>query len=224
MASDSDDGVRHSKAADAVVALDEDEKAKLEAANGLLQTECVRQMVMLAMDRKAFKLRPSAILTLNRQAIQGLSIYAGNWRPDKVEIGKSKHVPPGAHMVPELVEELCDYVNDNWTVRSALHLAAFVMWRLNWIHPFTDGNGRTSRATSYLVICAKEGTWFPGIPTIPDQIIALRDPYYDALEAADDAYSQGGKTFVYDVVDKMESLLGSLLAVQLKAAHESAKA
>ena len=98
MASDPDAGVRHSKAAEAVVARDEDEIAKLEAANALRQTECVRQMVMTAMDRKAFKLRPSAILTLNREAIQGLSGYAGNWRPGEVVIGKSRHEPPAPYV------------------------------------------------------------------------------------------------------------------------------
>ena len=224
MASDPDAGIRHSKAAEPIVARSEDEIAKIEAANALLQTECVRQLVMTCMDRKTFKLRPSAVLTLNREAIQGLSAYAGNWRPGDVVIGKSMHQPPGAHLVPELVEELCDYVNDNWATRSALHLASFVMWRLNWIHPFTDGNGRTSRATSYLVLCAKEGTWFPGVPTIPDQITAVRDPYYNALEAADVAYIAYGKTFDHDVVADMESLLGTMLAIQLRAAHESAKA
>ncbi|MBL8221394.1 MAG: Fic family protein, partial [Bryobacterales bacterium] len=29
-----------------------------------------------------------------------------------------------------------------------------VMWRLNWIHPFFGGNGRTARSASYLVLCA----------------------------------------------------------------------
>jgi hypothetical protein len=33
---------------------------------------------------------------------------------------------------------------------TAIHLAAYLMWRLNWIHPFADGNGRTARMTSYV--------------------------------------------------------------------------
>ena len=48
-------------------------------------------------------------------------------------------------MVAELVEDMCDYVNENWEAKSAIHLAAYIMWRLNWIHPFADGNGRLSR-------------------------------------------------------------------------------
>jgi Fic family protein len=55
---------------------------------------------------------------------------------------------------------MCDYVNDQWSVRTALHLAAYVMWRLNWIHPFTDGNGRTSRISSYVILTIKAGSFF----------------------------------------------------------------
>ena len=50
------------------------------------------------------------ILALQRTALQGLTNYAGTWRPGAVKIGKSKHFPPDAYLVPGLVEEMCDYV------------------------------------------------------------------------------------------------------------------
>src|SRR6266853_5258086 len=78
--------------------------------------------------------------------------------------------PPGAHMVPEEVEHMCDYVNDNWEKSSPVHLAAYALWKLNWIHPFTDGNGRTARAISYLLLCLRLGYRLPGTNTIPEQI------------------------------------------------------
>lgn len=112
---------------------------------------------MSAIDRAGFKLRSSQILSLHREALQGISSYAGNFRPGDVEIDGSRHDPVGAHLVPELVEDLCDYVNDNWNTASAVHLASYVMWRLNWIHPFADGNGRTSRILSFVVLSVKIG-------------------------------------------------------------------
>ena len=214
--------VRHSKAEKMVLVEDDLTKAKLEAANALRQTERVRENVMNVIDGRAFKLRPSTILELNRCAIDGLDAYAGIWRPAGIEIGQSKHMPPGGHMVPELVEEMCDYVNDNWAKRSAIHLSSFVMWRLNWVHPFTEGNGRTSRATSYLVLCAHSSAWFPGVTTIPDQIVANRRPYYNALESADAKYGAAQNTFVPDIVSDMEELVGSMFANQLKSAFNSA--
>lgn len=116
---------------------------------------------------------------------------------------------------------MCDYVNDNWDKTSAVHLSAFVMWRLNWIHPFTDGNGRTSRAASYVVLCAKARSLLPGSETIPEQIVANRRPYYEALEAAD-AVFDNEKAFSSKTVEKMENLLGAMLAKQLRGAFDEA--
>src|ERR1700691_2453032 len=46
-------------------------------------------------------------------------------------------------------------VNEHWEESNAIHLAAYILWKLNWIHPFADGNGRTARAVSYAVLCIK---------------------------------------------------------------------
>ncbi len=188
---------------------------------GVRQAERVRERVLDALDGRPFKLRFSAILDLNRCAIDGLNAHAGNFRPAGIGINESKHEPPGAHLVPELVEELCDYVNDRWDEKSAIHLSSFIMWRLNWIHPFADGNGRTSRAVAYLVLCVKQGMLLPGHKTIPEQIVDRRKPYYEALEKADERYKETGK-FTEDIVAEMESLMGTMLAVQLKSAFDAA--
>jgi fido (protein-threonine AMPylation protein) len=73
---------------------------------------------------RPFKLRLSHLLHLHRFALQGISSYAGNFRPAGIEIGGSRHQPVGAHLVPEKIEELCEYVNENWQRKSAIHLAA----------------------------------------------------------------------------------------------------
>ena len=164
-----------------------------------------------------FKLRLSLILALHREALTGISSYAGNFRPAGVKIEGSKHEPVGAHLVPELIEEMCDYVNEHWEASTPLHVAAYLMWRLNWIHPFADGNGRTSRILSYVVLSIRAGAIPPGTPTIPDQIADNRNPYFDALDAADTAWRNGKLD-----VSKMEELLGALLAKQLAGFYQTA--
>lgn len=216
----SQDEERHSKAFDAELITDPDEKAKNEARNGLKQYDFVVEAIEhWITSGRTFKLRPSLILQLNRIALEGISAYAGNYRPSEIKIEGSRHRPVGAHLVPEKMEELCDYVNENWN-KSAIHLAAYVMWRLNWIHPFADGNGRTSRALSYLVLCIRLGEKLPGTLTVPDQISRNKSPYYEALEAADHACSEGQLQLA-----RLEDLLKSLLAAQLvsilKAATEN---
>lgn len=209
---------RHSKAEIADLVSDPEEKARREARNGLRQFDLVLDFVesWLPPDRP-FRLRLSTILQLHRTALDGLSSYAGNFRPGNIEIGGSGHEPKGAHLVPGLVEDLCDYVNDKWNEKSAIHLAAYSMWRLNWIHPFTDGNGRTSRALSYLVLCVKLGYRLPGSRTIPDQISENKTPYYEALEKADKEFEKGTVD-----VSAMEELLSAMLATQLMEVHREA--
>jgi Fic family protein len=173
------DGDRHSKAIQPSLITDPIEEARRESENAVAQIDRVLDMVdEVVRDGRPFRLRPSMILDLHRLALDGLSSYAGNFRPGGIEIGQSKHEPPAAHLVPGLVEDMCDYVMDNFAEAQALHLCAYVMWRLNWIHPFTDGNGRTSRALAYFVLCAKVAYRLPGHETVPEQIAADKLPYY----------------------------------------------
>jgi Fic family protein len=208
---------RDSRALEPELITDPQAKAVAEARNGFRQYDAAIGAIHTALDRGSFKLRPSLILGLQREALAGISSYAGNYRPSGVAIEGSQHEPVGAHLVPELVEEICDYVNDYWDESTPIHLAAYLMWRLNWIHPFADGNGRTSRIISYVVLSIRAGAVLPGTPTIPDQIVDNRNPYFEALDAADSAFRDGKID-----VSKMETLLAALLAKQLAGFYQAA--
>jgi Fic family protein len=149
-------GDRHSVAETPLIITDPDEIARRETENGIRQfnlaIEMVRSFVKDA-DRP-FRLRSSKILQLHKAALEGLHPLAGTYRNTPVKIQGSGHAPPEVAFVPEEVEHLCEYVNGNW-LRSAIHLSSYVLWKLNWIHPFSDGNGRTARMVSYLVLSVK---------------------------------------------------------------------
>ncbi len=93
------------------------------------------------------------------------------------------------------------------------------MWRLNWIHPFSDGNGRTSRILSYVVLCIRYGELLSGTKTIPEFITENRNPYFEALEGADAAYENKIVN-----VSLMENLMEELLAAQMYTIIENATA
>jgi Fic family protein len=88
---------------------------------------------------------------------------------------------------------------------------------MNWIHPFSDGNGRTARTVSYVVLSIKLDGLLPGTPTIPEQIAADKQPYYKALEQADIAWASGE----IDVA-ALEEMLTNMLARQLLNATKEA--
>ena len=109
-----------------------------------------------------------------------------------------------------LANSLIGYLSDNWTSSTPIHLAAYAMWRINWVHPFVNGNGRTARMYSYIILSIRIGFVLPGTYTIPHQISDNKSPYYEALDDADAAWLN--KRLDLSV---MENLLGHLLAGQL---------
>jgi Fic family protein len=73
-----------------------------------------------------------------------------------------------------------------------------VITRFTAIHPFRDGNGRTARALTTLLL------WWAGFPA---QILSLqrilderRDAYITALRQADRGYRQGWVQFFAEAV------------------------
>lgn len=191
--------------------LNDSEIADREARNGLLQFDLMHEMIAAVVAGDPLRLTPEHVCRLNEVAVRGLEASAGTFRQHGVQISGTPHVPPPHTEVPQLVQEMCDYVNrDGWTSEDAVHLAAYTMWRMNWIHPFTNGNGRTSRAVSYFVLSAMLGFQLPGKTTVPEMIAADKTSYYRALESADAAWKAGAMD-----VSAMATLLAALLMKQL---------
>ena len=186
-----------------------DEKRATEARNGAIQFLAVLHYIE-EWRAGASSISLDLLLELQRLAINQIYTCAGHLRDGPVRIDGAVHQPPEHPLVPELVDEMCTYINSEWSGAKAIHLAAYVMWRVNWNHPFFGGNGRTARALSYLVLCAKLGFRLPGNKTIPDLIVESREPYYTALRKADAAWNGGELDLT-----EMESLMESLLADQL---------
>jgi hypothetical protein len=96
------DETRHSKALDPQIITDPDKLARKESFNTVAQYRSVEEMIEYFLEpERPFKLRPSHLLRLQREALEGISSYAGNYRPAGIEIGPSRHEPPPAHRVPE---------------------------------------------------------------------------------------------------------------------------
>ena len=210
---------RHSRADPVELIGNPIEKAKREAENGVRQFNLAINVIRANIPNfdRTFRLRQALILQVHKAALDGIHPLAGTYRNSRVFIGKSSHIPPDAIDVPDHIADMCDYVNQSWSEKSAVHLAAYLLWRLNWIHPFADGNGRTARVVSYIVLNIKLHSLLPGSKTIPDQIAANKKPYYTELENADRAW-------LLDRVDLsgMETMLEGMLAQQLLQATQEA--
>ena len=192
---------------------DANEKRDLESRNGYIQAAFVVDAAQNWTPES--RLTPELICEIQRLAVNQIYRCAGHFRDGAVTLGVD-HVPPDHEAVPGYVDAMCEYVQENWG-KPAIHLSSYLTWRMNWIHPFFGGNGRTARVVSYLILCARLGFVLPGTPTIPELIVRDRTPYYDALRKADESFRDG----VIDL-SEMEELMDSLLAAQLVSIHEMA--
>lgn len=118
------------------------------------------------------------ILTLHRYVMSSIDEeFCGRFRNGRVRITGANFIPPNPLKVPEMVDELVNWVHENPMKLDVVSLAAAFHHRLVWIHPFFDGNGLTARLVMN-VLMMKEG--FPPIIILR----ADRSKYYDALNKA----------------------------------------
>ncbi len=91
------------------------------------------------------------------------------------------YTPPAPYDVPLLMNELTTWLQQNQTIPSVL-IAGIAQFQLVHIHPFVDGNGRTSRLLSTLYLY-RSGYDFKKLFTISEYYDRNRQAYYDALQS-----------------------------------------
>lgn len=93
--------------------------------------------------------------------------------------GEPDYIPPEYIDIPELLDELAEYVNT--TDDHPLIVAAVVHYQLVTIHPFEDGNGRTARLLSGYVLDIN-GYGFNGIGSLEEYFAYDVNEYYESIQ------------------------------------------
>ena len=93
--------------------------------------------------------------------------------------GNPDYIPPEYCDIPELLDELVEYVNT--TDDHPLIVAAVVHYQLVTIHPFEDGNGRTARLLSGYIMDLN-GYGFNGIGSLEEYFAYDIDEYYESIQ------------------------------------------
>jgi Fic family protein len=142
------------------------------------------------------------LLNLHRlllDSVRGGTRFAGEFRREEVKVGDVengqvvvRHQPPPWSQVETEVEELLAWVeagkakgdgdDDPWT--HPVIQAGIAQHRLVWIHPFIDGNGRTARMFTTLLLFQR-GYDFKYLFELSHYYNRDRDQYYAALRTAD---------------------------------------
>lgn len=125
-----------------------------------------------------YQMRALDVLSLHELVLDNIDRpNAGRIRNVRVRIMGANFTPPSPHKVSDYLDELIHFANTNPLGLSAPLLAAIFHHQFVWIHPFSDGNGRTGRLAMNLLLQSYG---------YPPSIILKNDrkKYYDALNLA----------------------------------------
>lgn len=122
--------------------------------------------------------------------MEALTDDAGHYRSSGVGVFGEKgliHMAPGAPMVPQLMGNLFE-----WLRRSEDHLlirSCVFHYEFEFIHPFSDGNGRTGRLWQSLIL----GQLHPSFQYLPveNMVFSNQQRYYDSIAASTKAGQSG---------------------------------
>ncbi|MBN8515966.1 Fic family protein [Accumulibacter sp.] len=121
----------------------------------------------------------------------------GAYRRHLVMIAQSAHLPPEFIQVPDYMQALAAFVNENHPPKYDLIKVALAHHRFGWIHPFGNGNGRVVRLLTYALLIkygfnVKAG----GRVLNPSAVFCNdRDRYYAMLASADTGTPSGLETW-----------------------------
>jgi Fic family protein len=181
--------------------------ARIQEQNLLRQYDLLANCIEIGLEKGIEAFDKYALWELNHAAVSNIAQFGGRFREEPVYV--SDHIPPHFKDVPHLMDQFFSFVHENWTIiDQPTDLPAYALWRLNWIHPFVEGNGRTARAACYYLICLRFGGLLPGRKIVPERIREDRRPYYAALKSADRAWADGH----FDVSELAAYLQGLLIA------------
>lgn len=191
----------------------------LAAENLSRQYSFLRSITLASLSVGQPLLSIEVLKSLNYHAISCLHPGAGEFRPCPVDVGDFK--PPPHYQVPSLMQMFTNDVNRRWENADPVSLAAFVLWKLNHIHPFINGNGRTARAACHFVLCLKMEGWIAGAPILPELIRGNRERYIACLRQVDQS-AIAGKADLKPLHALLEELLTQQIASAMPPAPASA--
>jgi len=145
----------------------------------------------LVVQNKVLIIKPQLILTFHKLVGKDLGDHfeaiPGKFRNNNVTIGR--YLAPEHKDVSGMIDQLCDWLQNEFhfgkeqSFEEAIIQAIVTHVYIAWIHPFSDGNGRTARLLEYYLLL------HAGVPDIASHVLSnhynlTRSEYYRQIENA----------------------------------------
>jgi Fic family protein len=139
----------------------------------------------------------------------------GQYRENAVQITGAKHVPPETgQQVKSYMDELLKFIDRSDAPKYDLLKVALAHHRFMWIHPFSNGNGRTGRLFTYAMLVKQGFNVNMGRILNPTAVFCIdRENYNKLLALADENTAEGKEEWcIYvlkglkDEIDKIDKL------------------
>lgn len=174
----------------------------LEAINHQEAISYIKQLI-----EHNFYLNERELLSIHNLILRGIIPEdAGKYRKVQVMIKGSSHMPPQPYLVAKAMEDYFIWFLENKNKLHPIILAAEMHERLVTIHPFVDGNGRTSRLVMNLILL-QNGFVIANIKGDYN----TRMNYYKALETAQ--ISNNKEDFLYFIAQTEKESLERYLSI-----------
>lgn len=119
-------------------------------------------------------------------------ITPGVFRNQNVKILKSDFTPPDFTQVPSYMGELFSFINQDDPPKYDLLKTAIAHHRFVWVHPFSNGNGRTVRLLTYSMLVRQGFNVELDRILNPTAVFCVdRNRYYSFLSEADSGLDVG---------------------------------
>ncbi|WP_434658237.1 Fic family protein [Sulfurimonas sp. NW9] len=134
------------------------------------------------------------LLNAHKILMSEILTTAGSFRSSNVRVGE--HIAPQAHFVPELMTQLFDWLNES--DEHMLLKSCIFHYEFEFIHPFSDGNGRMGRLWQSVML----HNYNPLFSSLPTESI-VRDHQQEYYKALEDATELGESTPFIEFMLKM---------------------
>lgn len=122
---------------------------RLTASNVERQLSLLRDLVEISLAIKDLRVDGAMVKWLHGHVTTGLVDGPGAYRDHNVFLRATGFEPPPHQDIKKLMGDFFPELHKRWNnERHPYLVAAYALWRLCWIHPFEDGNGRTARAVA----------------------------------------------------------------------------